>query len=703
MQGTPIGSFTEDAVAYAVLNNGNEEDALQSWLLLTFDTEDARAEGAELLKGYVQLGNVTVLTAEEAEALEARLAEDELARETAGHRLPTAAFQAAEQPAEEDEEELESNDAVTEIFQAVIKPETAKAREGETVSFNVEYKFATGAVTFQWQYGPDEITFFDIDSTVDGVTGYDTSNLKVTGNADTFKNCYYRCVLTDETAMLYTEPAKLEALPTLSINVPVTRIGKTVKMTAKVKNASGKITYQWQYSTDKGNKWKNATFSGSTTATMSVKVDTTNVKYQYRCKIKTGGKTEISKTATIFATTVTKSASKVAIGKTVEFSVKAWNTGSGKKYQWQYNRNGTWKNCPSSYKGSTSDKMTVKVTEKNADNKYRCLVTGKNGKAYTASLSITPKARYFALVIANSDYTYANDLPGVYKDGTAMKTALKAYGWNVKLSRNLTGEGMKKTIASYFNGKLATDVCLLYYSGHGNNSTTTGAYSNAGSLVGVDSGYLYPDVLRDLLLANTKGQVIILLDSCGSGSTILKTDKGEEVQEAAGNPEVFTNGIMNAFSGYLSDDADAEAFESNTGELRNKRFAVLAACAHGKTSSDGYFVEKSGKLYFERGGTFTVSLIRTMGCKYPGGKLSGSRKKITLQQARDGVKAEVKKMNNLIKKYKYKVWFWFDGGYVQTGTYTYTYYPAGYYWDYWDLIDQSVKMGGSGSTILFRK
>ena len=51
-------------------------------------------------------------------------------------------------------------------------------------------------------------------------------------------------------------------------------------------------------------------------------------------------------------------------------------------------------------------------------------------------------------------------------------------------------------------------------------------------------------------------------------------------------------------------------------------------------------------------------------------------------------------MNNLIKKYNYKVWFWYEGD---------SYYSAGYYWDYWDLIDQVVQMGGSSSTVLFKK
>ena len=162
-------------------------------------------------------------------------------------------------------------------------------------------------------------------------------------------------------------------------------------------------------------------------------------------------------------------------------------------------------------------------------------------------------------------------------------------------------------------------------------------------------------------------------------------EKNDTEPEDVGNPANFTSGVMGAFSGYFADE-----LESNTGELLNKRFAVLAACAHGKTSSDGYFTEKSGDLYFERGGTFTVALLRAMGCKYPGGKLSGARKQLTLKQAYDGVKSEVSKMNKLLKKYDYIAYYAGD-----------RYNSPGYY--IFDSISQAVQMGGSGSTVLFRK
>ena len=208
--------------------------------------------------------------------------------------------------------------------------------------------------------------------------------------------------------------------------------------------------------------------------------------------------------------------------------------------------------------------------------------------------------------------------------------------------------------------------------------------------MGTDGSWLYPTDLRDTLKKNTKGQVIVLLDSCGSGSTVYKKstkdlEKNDTEPADVGNPANFTSGVMGAFSGYFADE-----LESNTGELLNKRFAVLAACAHGKTSSDGYFTEKSGNLYFERGGTFTVALLRTMGCKYPGGKLSGARKQLTLKQAYDGVKSEVSKMNKLLKKYDYIAYYAGD-----------RYNSPGYY--IFDPISQAVQMGGSGSTVLFRK
>ena len=149
---------------------------------------------------------------------------------------------------------------------------------------------------------------------------------------------------------------------------------------------------------------------------------------------------------------------------------------------------------------------------------------------------------------------------------------------------------------------------------------------------------------------------------------------------------------MNAFSGYLGGGV-----EENSGELLQERFAVLAACQHGTVSSDIYFVKevvnKQERVVARRGGTFTYALVNSMGCSYPGGAYGGKisadsngDKKLTLKEAYSGIKSRVSSMNTLLKKNQYVAFYEPEKKY-------YLFNP----------INQAVQMGGTASTVLFKK
>ena len=304
-----------------------------------------------------------------------------------------------------------------------------------------------------------------------------------------------------------------------------------------------------------------------------------------------------------------------------------------------------------------------------------------------------PNSRFVALVIANSDYRnnyYCSDLPGVRKDGQAVRNALKNFGWEVTLVENKTAAQMKSSIISCFRGTTERDVCLLFYSGHGDNSYG----SNGGSLIGVDYGNSYdqlsPVTLRDTLLGATRGQVIVMLDSCGSGATVFGAESLAGAKKGASRN--FVGGVMSAFSGYLKKSSN-----SKTGELLNARFSVLAACEYGEVSQDGYFSMVDGDLVFRRGGTFTYSILSSMGCSYPAGAYSGSIPadrnndgRLTLKEAYDGVGAVVKNMNNMLEENDYCARYEGDS-YNAPGMYLF------------DPLDQEVQMGGAGDSVLFWK
>ncbi len=263
----------------------------------------------------------------------------------------------------------------------------------------------------------------------------------------------------------------------------------------------------------------------------------------------------------------------------------------------------------------------------------------------------TPK--YHALLIGNYDYVYQNDLRGVYYDLQAMQNTLKTLpqNWDITVFRNQTASGILNAIKSTFSGTNSYDVFLFYYSGHGDNST---GYS-AGSLVGYNcSGYddlVYPSQLASYLNTYCPGRVLVLLDSCGSGSYVYPN--GEEPEDAS--PKNFTQAVTSAFSAYNSDDTNLP----NTGELLNgSKFTVLAACAHGQTSSGAYLDIEDGEVWFYYGSVFTYGLVRSLGCAYPSGNYSGympadanGDSKLTLAEAYYGIHYYKVYMDNLYAPY----------------------------------------------------
>ena len=72
------------------------------------------------------------------------------------------------------------------------------------------------------------------------------------------------------------------------------------------------------------------------------------------------------------------------IGETAEFTVKA--TGEGLTYKWEYSNANSSKWYASSMEGSKTDTVKVPVQKYRDGQKYRCIVTDKNGKTVTSAV-----------------------------------------------------------------------------------------------------------------------------------------------------------------------------------------------------------------------------------------------------------------------------------------------------------------------------
>ena len=217
--------------------------------------------------------------------------------------------------------------------------------------------------------------------------------------------------------------------------------------------------------------------------------------------------------------------------------------------------------------------------------------------------------RFFALLIANGEYLSdeLDPLPETFTDAAAMKTALENMNpaWTVTEVHNITGREFVPVMEKAFRDVSEGDVYLFFYTGHGSFD----ADRYPGALKGIDANTLGENYADEFLtgkeLADTlgrlcPGEVIVILDSCGSGSAVWN-----------GEP----------LAGMTTDGADLELLNSDemtrVGDLRRERFTVLASCEHGDWSYP--FPDDDPRTSC----VFTYCLLQALGCT-PEGAYTGT-------------------------------------------------------------------------------
>ncbi len=192
---------------------------------------------------------------------------------------------------------------------------------------------------------------------------------------------------------------------------------------------------------------------------------------------------------------------------------------------------------------------------------------------------------YRACLIGQSNYDYQTDLHGTSDTGH-MQNMLNnlSMGYIVNRYADRTASGIISAISSAFSGADTDDVSLFYYSGHG---VVDGTSSYAGSLCGTDAvgsaGLVTPAQLRDAL-NSIPGTVIVLLDSCGSGSYVKSKDGTvQEMTLTKADASAFNAAIISAFKG----------FTVKLGDLKTEKFKVITASAYNasswETSTNGVY------------------------------------------------------------------------------------------------------------------
>ena len=265
------------------------------------------------------------------------------------------------------------------------KPQAPKV--GEVARFTAKAEGGKNAeIAYHWQYSNDKGASWK-NSTA---AGCKTDTLLLTVKAS-FNGLYYRCVATDSNGKeSYSGGAGLLVTPEIREH-PESRsgkVGESVKFTVKFAGAAPK--YQWQYSNDRGNSWKNSTASGNKTATLQLKVKAGFNNLRYRCQIKEGNGFELNSQSAYLTVlsdlTLQPISQSVKTGEVAVFSIGA--SGAGLKYQWQYSNDGgkSWRNSGASGNKTASLKVTTKAGYTGLQ--YRCVITDANGKVMRSHAAV---------------------------------------------------------------------------------------------------------------------------------------------------------------------------------------------------------------------------------------------------------------------------------------------------------------------------
>ena len=227
-------------------------------------------------------------------------------------------------------------------------------------------------------------------------------------------------------------------------------------------------------------------------------------------------------------------------------------------------------------------------------------VTTYNGKTAEMHVEVSRKPVYRALLVGEVNFpgTGLGSLPAK-KDVALMKSMLSSVKgaakvkWKVTTRFNRTSLQLLSDIRSAFKGAQEGDVSLFYISTHGDQTLTMdGNYPEYAGCLNTYPDYNYSDwwdrnalTLGDLAecLAEVPGQVIVVIDSCGSGAAIYNS-KGEDAPKsvAAGFvPADFDDAVVEAFerkdSAVLAPGVDQGAF------VVYNKFFVLTASAYLET------------------------------------------------------------------------------------------------------------------------
>ena len=467
----------------------------------------------------------------------------------------------------------------------VTEPVSVSVKEGSTVSFTV---VAEKADSYQWYWYKES----ESDWVAVGTAGGKTATLTYTDVDFSWDGYLFCCKVSNSKGYVWTDDVKL------TITERIKPIIKTQPTDASVKeggsasftvSARHAESYQWYWYKASENLWSPISTASAKTATLSyTEVPYAWNGYQFRCKVTNSAGDTWSSSAKILVTERTEPAiTGWPISRTVEsgcptsFSVTA-KYADGYQWYWRKNSSSDWNAISTGIYATLS---YASVDESWNGYQFRCKVYNSLTELYTpvATLTVTPaNVTYRALLVGEVHFSRDDIATRNQGDVNLMANMLGSVtgpaggSYTVTSKIDLDKAGLKSAISSTFAGADANDVSLFFIATHGATGFSSGEQAGRLTLVtATGTETMTIQELADCLNA-VPGKVIVILGSCGSGSSIYGTNGAVAGSEEFFDAEAFNEAAISAFAA-LDGSGDASP---NTGELRDSKFYVLTAAAH---------------------------------------------------------------------------------------------------------------------------
>ena len=142
--------------------------------------------------------------------------------------------------------------------------------------------------------------------------------------------------------------------------------------------------------------------------------------------------------------------------------------------------------------------------------------------------------KYYALIIGNNDYENLSDLDNAVNDAVDLEKVLKEkYGFETSLLLNANKDKTLDAIIEFTDNAKENDNLLIFYAGHGQlvKKQKRGYWLPTDAGEKKDSKWLSNNIIKDEILSSDAGQILLIIDSCFSGSLTRSSGDNKSVEK----------------------------------------------------------------------------------------------------------------------------------------------------------------------------